>query len=471
MTDHDPTDNAADNLTAEARRLTRAGRWRDAERVIGRLIAGSFGLAVAAIEINRDRYSLNSLNGFATTTDGRAFFFKFHQEEGEADTVGEYYRAEVLRDAGFPVDLPLHASGAVGRQILLYRRRGDPRFADLCRAVELGDGDAAPLVEAQRALDRLIGERYLATLHATDAAQLEAESIHRLFHARLVDPGHEHEPGGRLRRFYVDQVFRFPDATLPWRDLADRRWRINGTAYRHTLRQLFEESRERLRPRQLAGHGAVVAHGDAHNANIWAEPADGGHRLVFFDPAFAGLHIPALLAEVKATFHNIFAHPLWLYDAPLADQRFHAEVTATDDIIDVRTDWQLSPLRSEFLACKAALVWQPLLAALQARGWLPADWRRIVRCALFCCPTLVMDLRAGGGADHTPVTSAIGFAVAVMMGSEPKDGSDTLSAALDSIEPAVSRPPRSAAGRARSGTPRPRPRSGRNRRRSSAATG
>jgi hypothetical protein len=442
MTDRDPSHNAADNLTAEARRLARAGRWRDAEQVIGRLIAGTFDLTVAAVEINRDRYSLNSLNGFVSTADGHAFFFKFHQEEGEADTVGEYYRAEVLRDAGFPVDLPLHASGAVGRQILLYRRRSDPRFADLCRAVDLGESDAAPLAAAQRALDRLIGERYLATLHATDAAQVGAESIHRLFHARLVDPGHEQELGGRARRFYIDKVFRFPGATLDWRDLVDRRWRINGVTYRHTLRQLFEESRERLQPAQLAGHGAVVAHGDAHNANVWAEPADGDHRLVFFDPAFAGMHIPALLAEVKATFHNIFAHPLWLYDAPLADRRFHAEATAANDIIDVRTDWRLSPLRSEFLACKAALVWQPLLAALQARGWLPADWRRIVRCALFCCPSLVMDLRAGGGADHTPTTSAIGFAIAVMMGSEPESGVDPLAAALDSVDPAVSRPPR-----------------------------
>ena len=106
-----------------------------------------------------------------------------------------------------------------------------------------------------------------------------------------------------------------------------------------------------------------------------------------------------------------------------------------DDILDIRTDWQLSPLRREFLAAKAALVWQPLLAALEERGWLPADWRRIVRCALFCCPTLVMDLRAGGGADHTPVTSAIGLAVAIMMGSEPETGADPLSAALDSVDP------------------------------------
>src|SRR5690242_14254215 len=271
----------ADNPTAEARRLVREGQWQAAEGVIARLIAATFGLAVAGIEINRDRYSLNSLNGFVTTRDNRAFFFKFHQEEGEGDTVGEYYRAEVLRDAGFPVDLPEHASGEVGRQILLYRRRRDPRLADLCRAVELGEGgDAAALIAAQRALDRLIGERYAATLHAATAAQVADESIHRLFHARLVDPGREGELSGRARRFYVGQTFVFPGLTLEWRDLADRQWRINGVRYRHSLRALFEESRERLQPARLAGHGAVVAHGDAHNANVWVEPGDGGTRLV-----------------------------------------------------------------------------------------------------------------------------------------------------------------------------------------------
>jgi hypothetical protein len=329
----------------------------------------------------------------------------------------------------------------VGRQILLYRRRSEPRFADLCRAVDLGEADATPLVNAQRALDRLIGERYLATLHATNAAQVEAESVHRLFHARLVDPGHEHQLGGRVRRFYIDQVFRFPAATLPWRDLADMRWRINGITYGGTLRALFEESRERLQPARLAGHGAVVAHGDAHNANVWAEPAEEGHRLVFFDPAFAGMHIPALLAEIKATFHNIFAHPLWLYDAPIADRRFAADVTVADDMIDMRTDWQLSPLRTAFLESKVDLVWRQLLARLREHGWLPAEWRRIMRCALFCCPTLVMDLRAGGG-DHTPVTSAIGLAVAIMMGSEPEGATDALSAALDSVDPVLSQPSR-----------------------------
>jgi hypothetical protein len=159
-------------------------------------------------------------------------------------------------------------------------------------------------------------------------------------------------------------------------------------------------------------------------------------QLVFFDPAFAGRQVPALLAEIKATFHNIFAHPLWLYDAPLANGRFHVAATAVGDVLEVETDWRLSPLRAAFLESKAELVWRPLLAALAARGWLPADWRRIVRCALFCCPTLVMDLRAGGGADHTPATSALGLAVAVTMGSEPDGAADPLSRMLDAVAPA-----------------------------------
>lgn len=423
-----------DNPTQQARRLASAGRQREAEAVIARLIETAFGLRVSSVEINRDRYSLNSLNGFVTG-DGAEYFFKFHQEEGETDTVGEYYRAEVLRDAGYPVDMPLHVSGEVGRQILLYRRRKDPRFADLCRAVELEGGDGELLIAVQRDLDRLIGELYLATLHVAPAAEASCESIHRLFHARLVDPGQEDRLGGRARRYYVDQTFKLPGVEASWTDLADRRWRVNGIPYRHTLRQLFEESRERLRPAALVSHGAVVAHGDAHNANVWAETATNKKQLVFFDPAFAGRHIPALLAEIKATFHNIFAHPLWLYDAPIADRRFTARVTLGRHEIVLETDWRISPLRQAFLDSKAASVWRPLLAELARRGWLPAQWRRIVRCALFCCPTLVMDLRAGGIADHTPVTSAIGLGAAVMVGSEP-EGDDVLSRALDAVDPA-----------------------------------
>jgi hypothetical protein len=86
------------------------------------------------------------------------------------------------------------------------------------------------------------------------------------------------------------------------------------------------------------------------------------------------------------------------------------------------------------LESKFRQVWRPLLTELKRRGLLPANWRRIIRCALFCCPTLVMNLRAGAG-DHNPISSAIGLSVAVMAGSEPATGRDLLSAMLDDLSP------------------------------------
>jgi hypothetical protein len=145
--------------------------------------------------------------------------------------------------------------------------------------------------------------------------------------------------------------------------------------------------------------------------------------------------VPALLAEVKATFHNIFAHPFWLYDAPIAGQRFGARVAPRDGWMEVQHDWRLSPLRSAFLESKARHVWRPLLAELKSRALLPADWRRYLRRALFCCPTLVMDLRAGGSGGHNPVSSALGFSVALMVGGEPVEGRDLAADFLDAISP------------------------------------
>lgn len=421
--------------TAEARALAAAGKWREAEALVGGLVAAQFGLRVTATKINRDQYSLNSLNGIVELADGSPFFFKFHQEEAEGETVAEYYRAEALQRAGFPVDVPAHASGEVGRQILLYRKRTDPRLADLCRAMELA-GDFSgmdELVALQAESDRRVAAIYRATLHDAAPSETAAEPIHRLFHARLVDADDPGRLGGRAHRFHVGQRFEFPGAALEWDELKDLRWRINGVTYRDTLAELFAAAHALLAPERLAGHGAVVAHGDAHNANIWVT-AEG---LVFFDPAFAGEHVPALLAEIKPTFHNIFAHPFWLYDAPVAAERFRASVRRQGDTLVIEHDWRLSPLRQAFLAGKARDLWRPLLALLADSGRLPQDWRQIVRLALFCCPTLVMDLRAGSASGHNPVSSAIGLATAIQVGTEPVDGADDASRFLDAISPAA----------------------------------
>ena len=74
------------------------------------------------------------------------------------------------------------------------------------------------------------------------------------------------------------------------------------------------------------------------------------------------------------------------------------------------------------------------VADLAARNMLPHDWRRVIRLALFLCPTLVMNLRAGAGS-HNPASSLIGFSVAVMAGSEPVAGEDVVTAFLDVISP------------------------------------
>jgi hypothetical protein len=424
--------------TALARRLVADGRRGEAEAVIARLVADTFHLDVVSVTITTDWSSLNSLNGLVDIADGRRFFFKFHQEEGEEGTVEEYYRAELLQRAGLPVDMPAMMSRKPGHQILLYAFRRDRQLAAACLDIERsGDQlDVPRLMRLQAELDRRVGEVYLATLHQASAAEVRAEAIHQLFHNRLCDPPDEARLAGWVARFYLDRVLDLPGMKLPWAEFAGLRWRINGIDYPDTLAVLFDASLRRLAPQRLAG-AAVTAHGDAHNANVWTEERDGDACLVMFDPAFAGEHVPALLADVKATFHNVFAHPLWLYHPDEDDRRFRVEVSVEKGRILVDHDWELSPLRRGFLDLKAGHVWRPLVAALGARGLLPGDWRRVVRLALFCCPTLVMNLSAGvphgATTGRSPAISALSFALSVMAGSEPEGGSDPFSRFLDAI--------------------------------------
>jgi hypothetical protein len=53
-----------------------------------------------------------------------------------------------------------------------------------------------------------------------------------------------------------------------------------------------------------------------------------------------------------------------------------------------------------------------------------------MRLALFCCPTLVMNLRAGSASNHNPTSSAIGFSTAMMLGC---GGDDDFSQWLDGL--------------------------------------
>ena len=415
----DGTDDDALGTLAAQRRF-RAGDVAGAEAILSALLAAEFGAGHVDVAIRSDGYSLNSLNGRAEL-DGDAFFFKCHIEEAAEETMAEWYRAELLAEAGYPIELPARAISSPGRQILLYRWNEHERLADACLRAELtGDRDLmATLVAEQRELDRVVGERMTASLHRVDAAELVAEPIHQLFGLRAV-------AGSRADRFYRGQVFELAGVTLDWEQLAAARWTVNGERLGPTFGMLLDAVPRLLDPAVL-GPAAVVAHGDAHNANVWR----GDHGLTWFDPAFAGRHVPALLAEVKATFHNVWAHPFWLYQPALAATRFSVRAAYTDGELSVDTDWAPSSMRAAFAATKGELVWRPLLAAMAEQGLLVAGWRDVVRTALFACPALVMNLRPGPASVRDHLTGTLGLAVAMLVGS----GAAGVDELLDAAEP------------------------------------
>ncbi len=406
-----------------------------AETLLVELLHDLFQIDVSNLVINHDQYSLNSLNGFFDVGDA-PYFFKFHQEENEEEMSGEYYRADILARAGFPVDQPAMMSTLPGEQILVYKRRTNPRFSDVLRAIDdrHDDDEAKRAVDAERKLNEEVLAVYLKTLHPVTADQVVKEPINRLFYDRLVTAPAETYPGGRLANFYVGKEFSFPGVTLSWEEFSKARFVVNGIEYKNTIAELFDLAHERLNPARLADAGGVTAHGDAHNANVWYERNGADATLSFFDPAFAGEHIPALLAEVKATFHNILAHPYWLYEPAVLQEKASASARYEDGTLYADFDWRLSPVRQSLLRAKAETMWKPLLAELKQRSLLPVDWRQVIRLGLFLCPTLVMNLRAGA-ATHNPTSSLIGFSVAVMTGSDPIESEDVITHFLAGIDP------------------------------------
>jgi hypothetical protein len=430
----------------QIRTLVREGKREEAAAAVAQLLSEGTGTRFGEIAINDDRYSLNSVNGTAVDADGHRLFFKFHTEEGEAETVGEYYKAHVLAEAGLPVDLPIKASSTPGRQFLLYAWRQDRKLADVCLALETeGTAGSDParlppftvdeIVAAQANLEDATLAAALRSI-APPTPESEHEAVHQLFHHRLVNTGDTSRLGGRYAQFYQGRQVPAGGAEVPWDEFADLHWTVNGVSYRYTLRELFERSRILLDPQALAAQPVLVSHGDAHNANVWARrDAAGRLSLLLFDPAFAGKAIPALLGEIKATFHNIFAHPLWLYTPDLAAKAYGVSAELRDGRIAVTHDWALSDLRRRFLELKRDRYWKPLLRRLKEMNALPEDWEAIMRSALFCCPTLVMSQMPGP--ERPQPVSLLGFSVALMCGSEPEDGADAVSTFLADLNSAL----------------------------------
>lgn len=324
-------------------------------------------LEIRRVMINQSAVSLNSVNGFLQDQSGREYFFKFHAEEGEQVTVDEYYNTQALVGVGLPVIVPLYQNTKSGSQFLIYEKIVAPTGFELFN-------DSEKFFQAERKLLQQVQQTYLDTLELTPAAEVATAPIYQLFYHRLVGD----KP--RLDLYYTNNSF--------FQELANKTWVINGVRYTNTFNQTIAEAKKLLNPLHYSELPTVIGHGDDHNGNKFY--LDSGFK--FFDSAFAGRQ-PALLSFVKATAHNTFAHPDWLYTPEkLLENGLKLDWSVDANQIIVNHNLLMPAGRRQELQLQEELIWRPLVAELRQRGWLSEDWKAYIQSALFCCPFLVYNL-------------------------------------------------------------------------------
>lgn len=362
-----------------------------AEKLLRLWFARQMGLAVESVRLTPRAVSLNSFNGFYTSS-GEEYFFKTHVEaHGVLD---EYYHAELLDTAGYNVVRPLRLLREKERQMVIYPVVKWPVMFDLMRAFEMEQEVPAgitrqSLIEAERAECRRLLEIYVRTLQTEQDSS--AAPIHQLFWHRLA--------GERFSAFYAGKSIPLLEKSQPgalaFEQLLQARWIINGVEQKQTLGELVGQGRSVLDPKRTTA--TIVGHGDAHFGNVFLERQPGEFqrsrgaicRYLYFDPAFAGRHSP-LLDVVKPLFHNIFA--MWMYFPREVARDLDLSVKLEGEYIIIEHNYRLTPVRWALLNTKQEHLLRPLLAWLKEERALPEDWREILNLALMCCPLLTVDL-------------------------------------------------------------------------------
>jgi hypothetical protein len=358
-------------------------------------------LEVTQVELHPLAVSLNSFNGFLTLTHGKRLFFKTHVEQ---DTIiSEYYNAGMLAEVGYPVIQPLYSSTQSGQQLLMYEVVTEPSVFDIARRLETSQPSPAvldALTAAQHQADDHLFQLYLKSLAPQSTEQAAKAPIHQLFYHRLT--------GGRLDRFYgVDTQIALPHGTFSMSDVRRVQWVINDRIYSLTLDEIIAQAAAVLNPAHPL-ELSVIGHGDAHNGNVFFNEAR--RQLTYFDPAFAGRHHP-LLDLTKPLFHNVFA--MWMYFPEQEREKLGIHIEPDGSTWHVMHNYTLSPVREMFLQSKVQRVLLPIMKHLQHTGKLIADWRRLLKSALFCCPFLTLDLKR-----FPPEIALLGLTMAVEMGAE-----------------------------------------------------
>ena len=380
-------------------------------------------LGVTSVAINASKVSLNSVNG-TLETPSKKYFFKLHAEAGDIEGLknSEYYNSRILSDAGWPVVEPVFTSRLPGSQFVVYEYISAPTAFELYEKLEESNGNANELLVAEKTLAGKVCKAYLSSLQESTREDIQAVSLNQLFYNRLVSKE------SRLEEYYFGKKVSLPEGEIMFDELAKMTWVINGVKYEKTLEDVIQSAKQLLDPAKEERIATVIGHGDDHNGNRFFINGE----FKFFDTAFAGRQ-PALLSFVKATAHNVFAHPQWLYDPKKLGGKLELKVSITDGVITVDHNWNISPIRTRILNIYGTEIWKPLLAALKARGWLPPYWREYIRAALFCCPFLVLNLI---GEKYAPAQSVLALSKCVELGS--KGNTETIVGKfLKSIEPKV----------------------------------
>jgi Phosphotransferase enzyme family len=405
MPDQAPSDQVLQEIQALQFRDIPAA----SDRMLDFLRSSDLPFNIASVLVRPLAVSLNSINGFITTDTGKKLFFKTHIEP--QSIINEYYNAEILATANYPTIRPLFGSTEYGKQLLIYDYFDAPSLFDVLRAIELGERHDGPqIIDIQEQADRQLANIYLDTLAPLSAADHATAPIHQLFYHRLV--------GGRYENFYVGQDLALPGATVPFAELSQWRWRINGVEYHDSLQEIIDRAIRILNPHSREVW-SIVGHGDAHNGNVFLDQ----NKLVYFDPAFAGRH-SFLLDLTKPIFHNVFA--TWMYFPQAVADHLQIPWTVQNGLIEVVHDFVPIPERWSTLRSKLHFVLAPVLAQLGDRR--PSHWREYLKAALFCCPFLTMNLQ--DSTKFPPAITLLGLSLAVEMGSA---GAGILDRELDSL--------------------------------------
>jgi len=417
---------------------------------------------IKSLDINTSAVSVNSVNGFIKIefedfdpflhlhylhyVSGHIepkkaeYFFKFHAEENEEETVNEYYQSSILVKNGFPVLEPIFISTEPGEQFLIYDRVKDPTLYDVCESIDLkflnlnsnpyeqscdiestelkNDYPINKVLELEGNFCELMYSVFDKTKKEVSAEVVTDEVIWQLFYHRL------HGENPRVDIFYKNKIVNLPNGDkISYEKLKNLKWEINGVLFKESIDELVQASKEIVNPNARESWSVCVAHGDDHNGNkFYRVKRD---ELEYFDPAFAGKNIPITLAPVKTTFHDVFAHPFYFYSDKTILDILKLDITIDDETIKVNHNFDIetvAPHRVELLKVKFDKLWKPILENI------PKEQRakeiEFIKKALFCCPFLCKNLIDED--NFAPKSSILALSIAVQMGSYAKNGDENL---------------------------------------------